>query len=119
MTISQDTDAILSVWGSVGTLVRKSATFSDTGKDTSGWATMASPRVDIQASGGQASRSPGGEVILTTHVLIFPAGTDVRGNDRFQPSGWVAGDDEHDIIGVSIETDHVSATSVMVRGHGG
>ena len=120
MTVANDTTAILAVWGAPLTIVRKSPTYNTSGVATPAWATVTTATGDIQPISGSESRSNQGELVQTTHEIYLPNGTDIRGGDRIQPSGWAAGDDEYEVRGLIAETpSHVRVDATLVRGHGG
>ena len=120
MTMAQDTTAILDVWGQTLTIVRKTPTYSDTGMATMVWAAVTTATGDIQPFSGAERRDVGGEIVLTTHEIYLPNGTDVRGGDRVRPAGWVAGDDEYEVRELRAETpSHIQINATLVRGHGG
>jgi len=89
--------AILAVWGQTVTIMRKAATFSNTGAPTPVWTSQGTATADIQPIDGSEKRLEAGERVLTTHEIYFPNGTGIQGGDRVRPAGWAAGDDEYEV----------------------
>lgn len=117
MTISDDTDDILGVWGETATIVRNTPTFDDYGERTDSWASVTTAAAEFQPmSSAMAAREIGFEK-KSTHAIYLPASTSVRTEDRVRPSGWSTGDDEYVVTGVWEYEDHIEAHALKVEGH--
>ena len=120
MTIKDDTDDILEVWGQTLTVVRETITYNNSGKPTPSWSSQGTLTGDIQPASSEVIRQEQGEKIKTTHEIFVTNAANVLGGDRIRIAGWVVGNDEYQVIGVDLFTpSHVSIRATLVKGHGG
>ena len=119
MSISTDTDELLdtSLWGEAVTVMRNTPTYGGDGDKSDSWASVSTPNADIQPlSGADLARESGSEQ-MSTHKIFLPSGNGVRQGDRIRASGWVTGDDEHQVDAVLSFEDHVEVMTHIVKGH--
>lgn len=120
MAIADDAADILSVWGQTLTIVRRTATYSDTGKPTPTWASQGTATGLIQPAVESTTREEPGIKKRGTHNIFFANGTNVLESDRVRTATWAAGDDEYEVVSVDAEPpSHVKVTANLVKGHGG
>lgn len=117
MTIADDTDDILSVWGETVTIVRNTITYDDFGDRTDSWAQVASVEADLQPMSTNMTAREIGFEKKSTHAIYVPVTTTVAAGDRLRPSGWVAGNDEYVVTGVWSYEDHLEVHALKVEGH--
>jgi hypothetical protein len=117
VTIAQDTDAILGVFGETVVVVRNTVTYGNDGAASSeSWGQVASCLADIQPNDGGLKVGPVGEQRMSTHRIFFPSGTDVIPGDRVRASGWATGADEYQVDFILSEEGHVEVAASIVRG---
>lgn len=114
--MSDDTDALLTVWGETVTVVRNTATYGALGQPSDSWSSVATPSSDIQPVSGTVFTDAAGQKREATHRIFFPNGTAVLQKDRVRPSGWSSGDDEYEVQQVLSDEGHVEALAVLVVG---
>jgi hypothetical protein len=117
VTIAQDTDDILGVWGETVVVVRNSITYGNDGAASSeSWGQVVSCLADIQPNDGSLKVGPVGEQRMSTHRIFFPNGTAVIPGDRVRAAGWATGDDEYQVDFILNEEGHVEVAASIVRG---
>mgnify|MGYP001600524561 CR=1 FL=1 len=115
MTIADDTDDILTVWGETVTVVRNTPTYDGAGAlSGDSWATVSTPQADIQPLTGQFAVADDGEQKISTHWILLPSANAVRQGDRIRPVGWSAGDNEYEVDSAMLNEDHVEVMATLV-----
>lgn len=119
MSLADDTDDLLDVWGETVTIVRNTPTYGTTGEAVDSWASTGTASADIQPlSQGVLTTQAPGQQRESHYSIFFPNGTAILQGDRIRPSGWATGDDEYIIDMILSDEGHVECLASRVVGHG-
>jgi hypothetical protein len=121
MSLVTDFASVVAVWGQSLTIVRRTVSYSNSGDATPTWAQQEVVTGHIQpAKDTPAIRTQSGIEVRADNICFLPAASTIQENDRIREAGWVAGNDEHEVLVVNdFSPSHIEAKLKLVKGHGG
>lgn len=128
MSMADDVADLIGVWGApsdgsgsaLHTIVRPTIAFSDSGSSTPNFTEVDQQLGIVQSyrlKGDADTKEPGVES-ANEFLIVYPYGTNVQVNDRVQPPGWAAGQDDYYVLSVKpFPPSHIEVIVERVVGH--